>query len=66
MRSRRARERARAYVRVASWPLRMLAHVSRLLLVAMATALGAPPPKPVKHEDSVVQVAEDDRPGPRR
>jgi hypothetical protein len=33
-----------------------------MLLVAMAAALGAPPPKFLRHEDATVQVMEEKKP----
>ena len=58
--SRRLRGRARACLRLAGWPLRAIARAGRMLLVAVAGAFGAPPPKVLRHSDDVVQVEQDD------
>ena len=48
---RRSRSRARS-------PLRFVTRFLHMLLVAVAAGLGAPPPRPFRHEDPVVQVSE--------
>jgi hypothetical protein len=48
------------YLRLAGWPLRVLARTGRILLVAFAAAFGAPAPKFLRHEDAVVQVADEE------
>jgi hypothetical protein len=56
MTSRVLRGRVRACIRLAAWPLRLLARAGRTVFVALAAALGAPPPRFIRHEDPVVQV----------
>ena len=58
--SRMLRGCARACVRLAGWPLRAIARVGRMMLVALAGALGGPRPKVLRHVDAVVQVAQDE------
>jgi hypothetical protein len=49
------------WLRILNRVLRTLVRIPHLLLVAVAAGLGAPPPpRPFRHEDPVVQVAEDE------
>lgn len=60
MPSRVSRGPVRSWTRLASLPFRAGARSCRMFLVALAAALGAPPPKLLRHEDAVVQVAEEE------
>lgn len=60
MTSRMLRGRACACLRLAGRPLRAIARAGRMLLVAMAGAFGAPPPKVLRQVDAIVHVAQDE------
>jgi hypothetical protein len=57
MGSRQRRGPAAACLRAASWPLRVLARAGWILFVAVLGAFGSPPPRFVRQEDDIVQVA---------
>jgi hypothetical protein len=59
MTSRVSRAPARSWLRLALFPFHVLSRFGRMFLLALAGAFGGPPPKPPRHEDDVVQVAED-------
>ena len=52
------RGRARACFRLLHWPIRAIGRVGRMMLVAVAGAFGAPPPKFLRHDDAIAQVAQ--------
>ena len=54
--SRASRGLTRPWIRLALVPFR----ASRTLLLALAGAFARPRPKPLRHEDAVAQVAEDE------
>ena len=60
MPSRVSRAPIHAWSRRACWPLRCLARACLMLLLAMTGALAGPRPRSLRHEDAVVQVAEED------
>jgi len=58
MTSRVSRAALRSWTSLVCLPLRALGRACLILLTAVAGALGAPPPKLLRHEDAVVMVAE--------
>jgi hypothetical protein len=50
----------RSWIRLALSPWRASSRAFRMFLVALAAALGAPKPKLPRHEDPVVQVADEE------
>jgi hypothetical protein len=60
MTSRVSRGSVHAWIRLATWPVRTVLRACRMLLMAVAGALGAPAPKFLRQEDPAVQVDEDE------
>jgi hypothetical protein len=50
----------RSWSKLASLPFRAVARLCWMFLAAVGAAFGAPKPKLLRHEDPIVQVAEED------